>query len=152
MTEISKNNSRDVKDSFDLFDINRDGVIDPDDLKIAMRSLGFEFTPQEIQRFVMELDPNNSGKIDFDQYHELIRSKMADREPIEQIQMAFQMMDTDKSGKITFSNLKKVAKEIGETISDQELHEMINEADTDNDGEISFEEFVALIQASYPNL
>jgi len=144
------NVSREIKDAYEQFDANRDGYIDPDDLKIAMKSLGFEFTQEELQRFLLELDPKNTGNIDFQSFSDLIRNKMAERDTLEQIQMAFQMLDMEKSGKITFSNLKKVAKELGETISDQELHEMINEADTDNDGEISFEEFVALIRTASP--
>ena len=144
------NVSREIKDAYEQFDANRDGYIDPDDLKIAMKSLGFEFSQDELQRFLLELDPKNTGNIDFQSFSDLIRNKMAERDTLEQIQMAFQMLDMEKSGKITFSNLKKVAKELGETISDQELHEMINEADTDNDGEISFEEFVALIRTASP--
>ncbi len=34
-------------------------------------------------------------------------------------------------GKITFRNLKRVAKELGENMSDEELQEMIDEADLD---------------------
>lgn len=48
---------------------------------------------------------------------------------MEEIKRAFKLFDQDKSGKISFVDLKRVAKELGETISDQELQEMIDEAD-----------------------
>ncbi|OHT05217.1 Caltractin [Tritrichomonas foetus] len=140
--------TREVRDAFDLFDLNRDGVIDPDELKTALNSLGFEFSQQEIQRIIMELDPNNTGTIDFHNFSDLIHSKMAERDQIDQIQMAFDMLDFDKTHKITFKNLKQIAKELGENITDQEIREMLNEADTDNDGEISFEEFFALVRTA----
>ena len=143
---------REVHDVFNMMDANKDGYIDPDDLRITMNTLGYELTSAEIQRLVMELDPENTGKIDMKNFADLIRQKMTEKDHIEEIQMAFQMLDTDKKGKITFSDLKKVAKELGETITDQELHEMINEADQDNDGEISFEEFVAVIRTAAPSL
>ena len=143
---------REARDVFNMMDANNDGFIDPDDLRITMNTLGYELNPSEIQRLVMELDPQNTGKIDFQNFADLIRQKMAEKEHIEEIQMAFQMLDTDKKGKITFSDLKKVAKELGENITDQELHEMINEADQDNDGEISFEEFVSVIRTAAPSL
>ena len=143
---------RDVHDVFNMMDANGDGYLDPDDLRITMNTLGFEFNNDELQRLVMELDPENMGKIDMKNFAELIRQKMTEKDHIEEIQMAFQMLDTGKKGKITFSDLRQVAKELGENISDQELHEMINEADQDNDGEISFEEFLAVIRTAAPSL
>ena len=140
--------TREIRSTFDLIDTSHDGLIDPDELRCALNSLGFEFTAGEIKRLVMELDPQNTGTIDFQHFSELIHQKMSEREKIEEIQYAFQMFDSNRTGKITFADLKRVAKELGEELTDQELHEMINEADTDNDGEISFEEFVALVRAA----
>ncbi len=45
------------------------------------------------------------------------------------------------SGYISIKNLRRVAKELGETIDDSELQEMLERADTDNDGLVSEEEF-----------
>ena len=140
--------TREVKTAFELFDKDQDGLINAEDLKTALNSLGFEFNQDEILRIIMELDPQNTGAIDYENFADLIQSKMSEREEIDQIRMAFDMLDDDKTGKITFANLPRVAKDLGETLSDQELHEMINEADTDNDGEISFEEFVALVKTA----
>merc|ERR1712127_662408 len=59
----------------------------------------------------------------------------------EDIQKVFNLFDDDKTGYITLHNLKRVAKELGETMSDAELLEMIERADTDQDGQISIDEF-----------
>jgi len=50
-------------------------------------------------------------------------------------------------GKISLKNLRRVAKEIGENMTDEELQEMIDEADRDGDGEINEEEYVTLCRA-----
>jgi hypothetical protein len=50
------------------------------------------------------------------------------------------------SGKISFKNLKRVAKELGENMTDEELQEMIDEADRDGDGEVSEEEFIRIMK------
>jgi len=50
-------------------------------------------------------------------------------------------------GKISFKNLKRVAKELGENMTDEELQEMIDEADRDGDGEVSEEEFIKCVLA-----
>ena len=47
---------------------------------------------------------------------------------------------------ISFKNLKRVAKELGENMTDEELQEMIDEADRDGDGEINEEEFLRIMK------
>lgn len=50
------------------------------------------------------------------------------------------------TGKISFKNLKRVAKELGERMTDEELQEMIDEADRDGDGEVNEEEFLRIMK------
>lgn len=50
------------------------------------------------------------------------------------------------SGKISFKNLKRVAKELGENLTDEEIQEMIDEADRDGDGEVNEEEFYRIMK------
>ena len=54
--------------------------------------------------------------------------------------------EISSSGKISFKNLKRVAKELGERMTDEELQEMIDEADRDGDGEINEEEFLRIMK------
>jgi centrin-1 len=144
----SEEPTREIHNAFNLFDADGDGVINHSDLKITLNSLGFEFTEPEIGRLIIELDPKNTGVIDFENFSELIHSKMAEREQVQDLQSAFDVIDEDHTGRISLKNLKRVAKELGETLGDQELREMLNEADTDNDGEISFEEFTLLLRTA----
>ena len=49
-----------------------------------------------------------------------------------------QAFDKDGSGKISEDELRTVMQSLGETLTDDELREMIREADTDGDGEINY--------------
>jgi len=67
------------------------------------------------------------------------------RDPMEEIRRAFQLFDDDNTGKISIRNLRRVAKEIGDRLEDDELQAMIDEFDLDQDGEINEQEFFAIM-------
>ena len=75
----------------------------------------------------------------------LLLVKMSEKDTKEEILKVFKLFDDDSTGKISFKNLKRVAKELGENMTDEELQEMIDEADRDGDGEINFDEFVNVV-------
>ena len=62
---------------------------------------------------------------------------------------AFELFDADGTGKITFDNLKRIATELGENMTDDEIHEMLNEADRDDDGMNDFGEFKRVMQKTF---
>jgi centrin-1 len=70
----------------------------------------------------------------------------SEKDSKEEILKAFRLFDDDETGKISFRNLKRVAKELGENMTDEELAEMIEEADRDGDGEINEEEFLRIMK------
>ena len=66
---------------------------------------------------------------------------MSDRDTREDIRKVFRLFDEENSGVITIRNLRRVSKELGETMEDNDLLEMIERADTDGDGNVTFEDF-----------
>jgi centrin-3 len=74
-----------------------------------------------------------------------VSDKIAARDPMDEIRKAFALFDDDGTGKISLRNLKRVAKELGESLDDDELQAMIDEFDLDQDGEISQNEFIQIM-------
>ena len=58
----------------------------------------------------------------------------------------FALFDDDQTGAISFRNLKRVANELGENLTDEELQEMIEEADRNGDGMIDEDEFFRVMK------
>ena len=87
-----------------------------------------------------------SGTIDFEEFVEMMTGKMGDRDSPEEIRRVFKLFDDDETGKISFRNLKRVARELGENLSDDELQAMIDEFDKDGDGEINEQEFLNIMK------
>jgi len=65
----------------------------------------------------------------------------------EEVKQAFRVFDKDGSGYVSSSELKLVMQRLGVDFSDDELEEMVLEADIDGDGQVCFEEFYAMMTA-----
>ncbi|CAF2832439.1 unnamed protein product [Rotaria sp. Silwood2] len=144
--ELTEEQKTEIREAFDLFDADGSGTIDVKELKVAMRALGFEPKKEEIKKMISDIQKENAGTIDFNDFLQLMSQKMAEKDSKEEILKAFRLFDDDSTGKISFKNLKRVAKELGENLTDEELQEMIDEADRDGDGEINEQEFLRIMK------
>uniref|UniRef100_A0A8C2RKL0 EF-hand calcium-binding domain-containing protein 11 n=1 Tax=Capra hircus TaxID=9925 RepID=A0A8C2RKL0_CAPHI len=127
-----KKEKLEIKDAFELFDTDKDEAIDYHELKVAMRALGFDVKKADVLKILKDYDREATGKITFEDFNEV------GIDPHEEILKAFKLFDDDDSGKISLRNLRRVARELGENMSDEELRAMIEEFDKDGDGESKF--------------
>ncbi|GFQ05459.1 calmodulin [Phtheirospermum japonicum] len=79
---------------------------------------------------INEVNVDGHGTIDF---------------PEEELKEAFRVFDKDQNGFISTTKLHHVMTNLGEKLTDEEVDEMIREADVDGDGKINCEEFVKVI-------
>lgn len=99
---------------------------------------------------ISDLDADGSGQIDFKEFLDLMTARISDKDSHADIevlnilyllQKVFKLFDDERAGTISLKNLRKVAKELGETMDDSELQEMIDRADSDGDGYVTLEDF-----------
>ncbi|XP_053787484.1 calcium-binding protein 4 isoform X1 [Vidua chalybeata] len=143
--ELTEEQKQEIKDTFELFDTDKDRAINYHQLKVAMRALGFDVKKADVLKILKDYDRESTGKITFEDFNEVVTDWILDRDPLEEILKAFKLFDDDDSGKISLRNLRRVARELGENMSDEELRGMIEEFDKDGDGEINQEEFIAIM-------
>jgi len=135
------------KEAFSLFDKDGDGTITTKELGTVMRSLGQNPTEAELQDMINEVDADGNGTIDFPEFLSLMARKMKDTDTEEELVEAFKVFDRDGNGLISAAELRHVMTNLGEKLTDEEVDEMIREADVDGDGHINYEEFVRMMMA-----
>ena len=118
------------------------------ELKVAMRAMGFEPKRDEVRRMISESDRDGSGTISFETFQSVMTPKMYARDPKEEAVKAFRLFDDDETGTISLKNLRRVAKELGENMTDEELQEVIEFCDKEGTGEIMLDDFCSVLLAA----
>ena len=91
-----------------------------------MRALGFDVRKKDVLELMADYDRDGSGQIEFQDFLDIMTTKINERDPTEEILKAFKLFDEDGTGKISLKNLRRIARELGENLSDEELQAMID--------------------------
>ena len=135
-----------VKEAFNVFDSEQKGGLDARELKAAISALNIKITKEEIRNIYSDFGKDIREKITLEEFMEIVIPRLPDRHTKDYIQKIFQYFDLENTGKITSRHLKKIAQEIGENLSDEELKEIMEEADKDADGYIGFDDFYRIMK------
>lgn len=138
---------QDFKASFSLFDQDGDGRVSKDELRTAMRSLGQNPTEQDLDEIMREVDKDGNGTIEYEEFIRMMSRRSQEINEEEELRKSFKVFDKDGDGVISFTELKYVMSNLGERMSDAEITAMLEQADTDGDGQINYEEFVRMMTA-----
>mmetsp|Transcript_12848 Transcript_12848/g.38681 ORF Transcript_12848/g.38681 Transcript_12848/m.38681 type:complete len:169 (+) Transcript_12848:87-593(+) len=145
--DLTEEQKQDLKELFDQFDADGSGAICDKELKVMMRKQGLDLSRDELIRMIMEVDENGSGEIELDEFIAMMRPKVLERDPRDEILKAFPLFtQNEEQTTIGFEDLRRLADEVGEEFTDMELQEMIDEADRSGTGTVNREEFVEVMK------
>ncbi|KAF2297898.1 hypothetical protein GH714_004882 [Hevea brasiliensis] len=139
-----------LKEMFKSMDTDNSGTITCEELKASIPKLGTKLSESEVRQLMEAADVDGNGAID---YTEFITATMhmnrMERE--DHLYKAFEYFDKDQCGYITMEELENALNKYN--MGDPKtIQEIIAEVDTDKDGRINYEEFVAMMRKGNPEL
>lgn len=130
-------------DTFQALDVNQNGSISLQELIEGYKKIDININTIDVENMMKKIDLNKSGELN---YSEFIIAAIERKKMIvdKRMKSCFDMIDTDKSGKISIAELKNVLQG-KRSFKDNVWKELIELADLDQDGEISYKDFKELL-------
>ena len=160
MTEhLTKEQISVFQETFSLFaatDKYRYETITTRGLRKILQCLGITPTEADLNEMVDEVDIDDDGKINCDEFLIIMDKKMKQADSKKGcikdrctndrcIKETFGIFDKHGNGFISKAELRNVMINLGERLKDKELDEMIKVADIDHDGQVNYKEFIKVI-------
>lgn len=135
-----------LKEVFDTFDYNGNGILSPNDLKNALISYGYQVNKETVYDIIAEYDEDESGGLSFKEFLRMITNSLTNNpkktmKEKNEIERVFRKYDPKNKGFIDFDCLKRMIAEFEEEVSDSELRDIIKKIDSNQDGRISYDDF-----------
>ena len=131
-----------IKEVFDTFDVDCDGVLNPMEIRSAMIKFGFQAKKETVFNILSEYDEESEGSLSFQSFINMCAKNHNQRKENKgHIRTIFIKYDTRKQGYFDVDDLKKMAKDLGENADDEILKEMIESLDSNMDGKVTFDDF-----------
>ncbi|XP_062111236.1 probable calcium-binding protein CML16 [Humulus lupulus] len=150
MASLQSDQLAQLKQIFARFDMDADGSLTHLELAALLRSLGLKPTGDQLHAMLANIDANGNGAIEFEELVQAILPDINDEVLVNQDQLLeiFRSFDRDGNGYITAAELAGSMAKMGHPLTYRELTDMMREADTNNDGVLSFNEFATIMARS----
>ena len=144
--KMYEENDLKIKKAFNKLDVNKDGSIDIEELftyyKKIFPGIGKEKI-MKMRKFIESADLNNNGKIEYSEFLTILNVVRAEFDD-KFLREIFDYYDYEKNGFIEAKDLKELFEDTN--ISDQQIHQILDEVDKNEDRQINFEEFKLLMK------
>jgi len=140
-TQLSEKEIGPLRTLFKALDKNGDGKLSHLEIQEGLKGRADE---KELTSLIIAIDTDNSG---FIEYNEFLAAAIGEHcaSYKERLQNAFDLIDKDKSGKISVKELKKIIKNEFKADEADFWNKIIMDADYNKDGELDFNEFLMIM-------
>jgi len=132
------------------------GSLDAQEIEALFHQFGMKLTSDQVENLMSEVDHDNSGQIEFDEFCCMMAKltgarkrinpcEYMERVEIEKLRMAFDQIDANGSGTISTKELDALLRKMGITLDKPGVDRMLTKYDADNSGELEFQEFAAMM-------
>lgn len=137
---LSSQDHEELREQFESIDLDNSGTITMSELKRVLET-NFSVDSHEAEVLFQRIDADNDHEIAYSEFlAATLQSRVGLHEDI--IRNTFHRFDVDESGVITPDNLREL---LGDSFEGCDVEGLISEADTNGDGVISYEEFIAYL-------
>ncbi|XP_071826535.1 calmodulin-like protein 4 [Apostichopus japonicus] len=137
------------KECFMLYDKQRKGFIQTDELTDCMRSLGVSPTAEEIRSYKKMYEKD--GKIKFNDFVTMMGDQGKKPNPEKEIIDAFRQSDVEKRGFILTNEFKRIMTTFGEELTEREIDDILREFGIQKNGFVQYEEVVPKMVRPLPH-
>uniref|UniRef100_F1LB89 Calcium-binding protein n=1 Tax=Ascaris suum TaxID=6253 RepID=F1LB89_ASCSU len=132
---------------FNMFDTDGSGAIGIEELESAMKNLGLEPQPGELEQIIEEVDQIGNHEIDFDEFCDVMKRLNAKKSSWnEVIRECFAVFDRSESGIVSKKDFQFVLRELGDITDNAIIDEIFAEVDVDGNGIIDYDEFTFMVR------
>mmetsp|Transcript_38600 Transcript_38600/g.96340 ORF Transcript_38600/g.96340 Transcript_38600/m.96340 type:complete len:260 (-) Transcript_38600:423-1202(-) len=135
-----------LRQAFELFDSDKSGNIDANELGDVMKSLGVTLDATELANMMAQMDASGDGQVSFVEFCAVMGSEGEEQSADAIGKAIFKLVDKDGSGKITHSELRTTLLSLGTGLTDDDITAALELFDTGNDGSITLHEFVQVLE------
>lgn len=138
---IEEEDSGFLKQAFDLLDKDGTQTININDAINAMKRMKFDETNPELFNLISS-SSEDGDIVSWVQFSSYVNGGLKDRKSEEGLKTIFNLfIDNPENETITFDTFKKICKEIGENMSEEEMQHIL-ENTTEHGNEITFKDFI----------
>ena len=147
--QISNESLESVQKAFKLFQ-DDNGALKCDDLMFALQELKFDQQDPVIFDIIEEICSTNKVGLTYDKFVEKLNEQLQDRGSQKSTERTYGLFVEDPQANLTYDSLKRVAREVGDNASEEEIKKIFNYA-SNNGQDIPYEDFHSIMTRGYMN-
>ena len=132
------------REAFNMFDINKDGLLSADEIFKMLKNYGYPMRKHEIKRMIAKIDMDGDEQINFEEFITLMQSQtiFIDETDDDALIRAFKSFDINQDGKIPNKEFKYIISHLGNAMSKIDVENVFKIANLNEDEQMDYMNFI----------